>query len=614
MAIQIEQLGPYRIGAILGRGGMGTVYAAKNQDTGETAAVKVLAASFAREEGFRERFEAEINTLRKLRHPHIVRLFGYGEQDDLLFYAMEMVDGPSLEAELKKGRQFSWRETIHVGVDICKALKHAHDRGVVHRDIKPANLLITKTGAVKLSDFGIAKLFGASGMTVIGGVVGTAEFMAPEQADGRPVGHRCDLYSLGAVLYTLLAGRPPFVAGSVPELLQMQRFAEPELIRRFNADAPEELETIVMQLLEKDAERRIANATLLARRLEATSHGLARRQRRAEEASGSPASVDEPRAAADMAFRLSQGEGTIESQEAPDVDPHGVTRAATESPPAPSVDPLAATHATGPQQQAAPDEAAASSPEDAAATRFTMVDEEEEEDADSFYATHQASWISPQTLMLCVALVAVGLIAWYFLEPPAAATLIDRIDTAVDADGDDGLLRVAGDVEAFLRYYPADRRCTQMERYRRQIELLQMERRYKVRARLSRSDGLSPVEGAYLEAITLADSDPPACRAKLRHLLALYEDPAHGWDRGAALCLRLARRQLDQLEESAKHYVEEHLAVLNERLERADGLSKTDPAAAQAMRQAVVDLYADKPWATPAVQRAADAIRVAESK
>src|SRR6185437_7230173 len=272
--MQLEQLGPYKIGRTLGRGGMGTVYAGVSLESGEDAAVKVLSAAMAREEGFRERFEAEIESLRKLSHPNIVKLFGFGEQDGHLFYSMELVDGHSLEEELQAGRTFDWRETTDLAIQVCRALKHAHDRGVIHRDIKPANLLLAADGTVKLSDFGIAKLFGNSGMTADGGVLGTAEYMAPEQADGRPVTHRCDLYSLGGVMFALLARRPPFRAHSLVEMLQLQRFAEPEPVRRFAPDAPAELETIISLLLEKDPEKRIPTAMVLSRRLEAMRHGL----------------------------------------------------------------------------------------------------------------------------------------------------------------------------------------------------------------------------------------------------------------------------------------------------------------------------------------------------
>ncbi len=211
-----------------------------------------------------------------------MRLFGYGEQDGLLFYGMELVKGTSLEDELQASRRFDWREVTRIGIQMSRALKHAHDSGVIHRDIKPANLLITPEGEVKLSDFGIAKLFGATGLTADGGVLGTAEYMAPEQAEGRTATHRSDLYSLGGVLYALVAGRPPFRAKSIPEMLQLQRFAEPDPLRRYCHDVPEELASIVAQLLEKDPEKRIPSAMILARRLEAMEHGLSARQRAAE--------------------------------------------------------------------------------------------------------------------------------------------------------------------------------------------------------------------------------------------------------------------------------------------------------------------------------------------
>ncbi len=210
--MEIERLGPYEIVGTLGRGGMGAVYKAIHHETREPAAVKLLSADLAGEEGFRSRFEAEIETLRKLRHPNIVRLFGFGEQEGLLFYAMELVDGNSLEEELRRGRRFDWREVTRIGIETCRALRHAHDRGVIHRDIKPGNLLLAADGSVKLSDFGIARLFGYSRLTTVGNVLGTAEYMAPEQAAGQPVDARADLYSLGA-LDVRLAGAAAAVSG-----------------------------------------------------------------------------------------------------------------------------------------------------------------------------------------------------------------------------------------------------------------------------------------------------------------------------------------------------------------------------------------------------------------
>src|SRR4029079_4491937 len=127
----------------------------------------------------------------------IVKLYGYGEQAGTLFYAMELVPGTSLEDELRGGRRFQWREVTQMAIKLSRALKHAHDHGVIHRDLKPANLLLTPDGEIKLSDFGIARLFGNTRLTSDGGVLGTAEYMSPEKADGRTATDRCDQDSLG---------------------------------------------------------------------------------------------------------------------------------------------------------------------------------------------------------------------------------------------------------------------------------------------------------------------------------------------------------------------------------------------------------------------------------
>ena len=127
--MELEQLGPYRIGRRLGKGCMGSVYEAVDQTTGRRVAVKALTPQLAMADGFRERFEAEIESLKKLEHEGIVRLYGYGEDDGVLFYSMELVDGPSLEQELHEGRRFDWRETLSIAIQVCRALKHAHDVG-----------------------------------------------------------------------------------------------------------------------------------------------------------------------------------------------------------------------------------------------------------------------------------------------------------------------------------------------------------------------------------------------------------------------------------------------------------------------------------------------------
>jgi serine/threonine protein kinase len=289
--MQLEQLGPYRLSKRIGRGGMGTVYEAQNLETGQPAAIKVLNPQLAVEEGFRERFEIEIETLKKLKHPNIVRLYGFGQQDGVIFYAMELVYGTNLEDELQAGRRFNWRETTGLGIKLARALQHAHDHGVIHRDLKPANLLLTPDGDLKLADFGIARLFGNTRLTSAGGLVGTAEYMAPEQADGRGITPQCDLYSFGGVLFAMLAGRPPFGGGSLPEVLQMHRFAPPPPVSRYAPDAPNELGEIIGRLLSKEPAARGMNARVVAKQLAAMEHALSiPRQTGAEiESSGSMA-------------------------------------------------------------------------------------------------------------------------------------------------------------------------------------------------------------------------------------------------------------------------------------------------------------------------------------
>ena len=142
---------------------MGTVYMGVDDSSSQTAAIKLLSADMAQQADFRDRFKTEIETLRKLNHPNIVQIFGFGEDEEQIFYAMEFVAGSSLEEQLGRGRAFSWREVTHFGIAVARALRHAHDRGVIHRDIKPGNLLLTETGVLKLSDFGIARCSAAGG-------------------------------------------------------------------------------------------------------------------------------------------------------------------------------------------------------------------------------------------------------------------------------------------------------------------------------------------------------------------------------------------------------------------------------------------------------------------
>lgn len=263
-----SRVGPYLIERKLGAGGMGTVYYGRHAETGDEAAVKVLPASLAREEGFIARFTREIGALKQLKNPHIVQFFENGVDGDTYFYAMEYVDGETLIELLHRQKRLPWTDVIEIAIQICTALKAAHDAGIIHRDLKPSNLLLNSQGMVKLTDFGIAQVFAGTKLTATGGIVGTAEYMSPEQAQGKPATKQSDLYSLGAVMYALLTGRPPFSGKTTLDVIQKHKyglFDRPSLIA---TDMPHWLEEIVCQLLEKEPEKRFPDAFVLSRRLQ----------------------------------------------------------------------------------------------------------------------------------------------------------------------------------------------------------------------------------------------------------------------------------------------------------------------------------------------------------
>jgi len=272
-----DRLGKWLIHRELGRGGMGRVYLAQAEIGGSQAAVKILAAELAQDAGFLHRFQREIDTLSQLNHPSIVRLYEAGFENGVYFYAMEYVEGRSFEELLAEQGRLPWLEVLDAALQICPALKHVHDHGVIHRDIKPPNLMRGGDGAVKLMDFGIAKVFASQHLTATGGIVGTAEYLSPEQAAGKPVSKRSDLYSLGVVLYTMLTGRTPFDGTTFVELLHKHRYGQFDRPQRLVPELPHELDDIVCQLLEKDPSKRPADCLVLGRQLDSLRRKLERK-------------------------------------------------------------------------------------------------------------------------------------------------------------------------------------------------------------------------------------------------------------------------------------------------------------------------------------------------
>ena len=438
------QLGPYLIGEPLGQGGMGTVYTATHQHTGELVAIKVLSRLGASEPSLRQRFAQEIETLKKLHHPNIVQLHGHGEEDGILFFVMERVEGESLHQRLKSAGTCSWRESIEITLDICKALKHAHDRGIIHRDLKPANLLINEQGTVKLTDFGIARLFGTQHLTADHSVIGTTDYMAPEQAEGQQPTVRSDLYSLGSVIYALLTGKPPFSSPVAAQVIHKLRYTDPQPLSHVRQDIPLELDQIVMQLLQKAPSARIPTAMALSHRLRALLHAMNR-----DDAEEVPlADTDEQ--------QDTPGSGSIGNKATKEGAYTGLEEATEKE------DKKTATEAT----IAVP--AQIDIPVTPPVTHYTDVEPGEEK------AESSTSGIPHllQVMSLLVAGILLTLATWYMLRPPSAGTMIERIDVAAESASKGSraaAIHARQDIELFLATYPDHDQAERMRQLDQQL-------------------------------------------------------------------------------------------------------------------------------------------------
>lgn len=262
-----KQIGNYFVEEKVGSGGMGVVYRGRHVETNQVVAIKVLSSALSSEEGFRARFEREIQSLEALKNPHVVEFYESGQDGETYFYAMEFVEGITLTQHLRDMKQLAWREVIDISVQICSALKAAHDAGIIHRDLKPSNLMLKPDGFVKLTDFGVAQVFAGGKLTMTGGIIGTAEFMSPEQAQGRRATKKSDIYSLGTVMYAMLVGRPPFSGKTTVEVLQKHKFGQFDSARTMVPEVPRWLDEIVTQCLEKKPEDRYPDAYVLSLRL-----------------------------------------------------------------------------------------------------------------------------------------------------------------------------------------------------------------------------------------------------------------------------------------------------------------------------------------------------------
>ncbi|MFF2200984.1 Stk1 family PASTA domain-containing Ser/Thr kinase [Streptomyces sp. NPDC058145] len=271
--------GRYELGQVLGRGGMAEVYLAHDTRLGRTVAVKTLRADLARDPSFQARFRREAQSAASLNHPAIVAVYDTGEDYidgvSIPYIVMEYVDGSTLRELLHSGRKLLPERSMEMTIGILQGLEYAHRSGIVHRDIKPANVMLTRNGQVKVMDFGIARAMGDSGMTMTqtAAVIGTAQYLSPEQAKGEQVDARSDLYSTGCLLYELLTVRPPFVGDSPVAVAYQHVREEPQAPSVFDPEITPEMDAIVLKALVKDPNYRYQSADEMRADIEACLDG-----------------------------------------------------------------------------------------------------------------------------------------------------------------------------------------------------------------------------------------------------------------------------------------------------------------------------------------------------
>ena len=283
-----KQLGAYLIQSRLGEGGMALVYKAYHARLRREVAIKVILPQIADQAGFRERFEREAQLIARLEHRNIVAVYDFGDLDNFTYLVMQYVGGGTLRDTLRRKGHLEIQQAVDYTIQMARALHHAHQRGIVHRDVKPQNMLISASdpNEILLSDFGIAKIFDDShqetllqlapgrlhndpSLTSADQMIGTADYMAPEQINHQPVDARTDVYALGIVFFQMLTGHVPFTSTTIQGLLFQHVYTPPKPVRELNPDVPEVLEKIIFRALAKAPAQRFPSAEAMAQALEA---------------------------------------------------------------------------------------------------------------------------------------------------------------------------------------------------------------------------------------------------------------------------------------------------------------------------------------------------------
>lgn len=640
---EFEYLGPYRIGDVIGRGGMGSVYQATHSKSGEVVAVKLIAQHVADDQRFRRRFDGEVETLRRLRHPGIVRLIGYGEEEGRLFYSMELVEGESLQQRIREVKRMGWLPCVDIAIQICAALKHAHDIGVVHRDLKPANLLLTPANEVKLVDFGIAKLFGYGEQTVAGSVLGTADYMAPEQAGDGPITPRTDLYALGSVMYAMMSGRSPFSGKKLTQVIESLKNDRAVPLELINPDIPREVVEIVHHLLEKDPKKRPPTALSVMKRLKATRVGLQRGRTVALEneltRGGDRPVPDSVRPESDT-HHSHLTDAVNEPSDKSDADRHSSNQPtdaglfddglSVQSDPRGAKESLPATQASQVETNVNSTDFVTGQTV-APKTRFQSVEGDDREPMQmgrkdvSNAPSH--TWIQTASVVSMVAILVGGIYLFVqAIQTPSADDLFAIIDNA-EQSGD--LTLHENQIERFLVHYPQDDRVEQVQRWNSQADL---ERTLKqIAAEARRAGGVSRLEPStqsFYKSMRLRETSVDEARVQLNAWLNVFSpneespDVDEGDQETAAIestpldeirrrmqdretkrFAELAREELERLiaTESSQAMTDQRVLALEERLSVARSLPNE---AKQEMLKSLIQLYRNDAWAVSIVEKA----------
>ena len=252
----------YEILEVLGTGGMAVVYKARCHRLNRLVAIKILREEYTQDEEFRRRFHAESQAVAMLSHPNIVSVYDVSTSDEADYIVMELIDGITLKQYMEKKSVLNWKETLHFAIQIAKALDHAHSRGIIHRDIKPHNVMVLRNGSVKVTDFGIARVMSESN-TLTKEALGSVHYISPEQAKGGHVDNRSDLYSLGVVMYEMMAGKPPY-DGESPVSVAIQHISgKPTMPSVINPNIPGGLEQIIMRTMARNPADRYPTASAM---------------------------------------------------------------------------------------------------------------------------------------------------------------------------------------------------------------------------------------------------------------------------------------------------------------------------------------------------------------